>query len=597
MKLSKLYSNSKLFKEIEFNEGLNVIVGRVLNQNNLKSDSHNLGKSTLIYLLDFMFLKELAKGNFLKDNHDKFKNHVFYLEIKVRNNCFITIRRDVKNHTKISLKIHEKGKQDFRNEIFWDYTDLPLTTNHIEKNPKVILNNIFAFQMVPYNFRTYLNYFLRTQYDYDQVFKLSKYRGGDITWKPAIATLLGFKGELLANKYRLESDITKEEQLIKDMESELKVSLSDLNRINTLLDVNEKKKLNIISQIDNFDFYLRERELNRDLIESVETNIAKYNTEEYKLKYEIQAIKESMDNQVKFNLDAITKLFGDVKIYFPDQLRKDYEDLVDFNKKITVERDRYLAENLLRHESRLRDIYSELNRFNKQRTEILSVLKEKDSFTKFKKYQMELVEIENEISQLLSKLDNLEAVQVIHKRRMELLRKMDELIQSIQSHFSEENLLYKNIQFTFTDLVEKIIDETAILFYTFNSMNNIEFEAKFTSIEDAQLTSKSDGYSYRKMLCVCFDLSVILNYLDKDFFRFIYHDGSLESLSATKKITYLDTITELCRTNDIQYIFTTLEDDIPREADGSLYKITEKDIVLTLDDREDFKGRLFGFDF
>jgi len=270
---------------------------------------------------------------------------------------------------------------------------------------------------------------------------------------------------------------------------------------------------------------------------------------------------------------------------------------VAFNRKITEERNKYLNENLLSCEEKLGNVHFKLKQLNAERNKILSVLKESDSFAKFKRYQMDLVDIENEISQLLNKLDNLEALQKIAKRKMDLVRKLDKIIQDIKDHLSAPNELFKNIRSVFAELVEKIIDETAILFHRLNSSNNVEFEAKITSLEEGMLTSKSDGYTYRKMLCVCFDLSVLINYCNKNFFKFVYHDGSLESLSHTKKITYLETIRNICDEYEIQYIFTTLEDDIPKNGDGSYFIIEDQDIILTLDDDEDNKGRLFGFEF
>lgn len=225
MKISKIYSSNIKFKEIDFNDGFNIILGKVTNKKNLNSDSHNLGKSTLIDLIDFMFLKEIKKGHFLKDNIDKFENYTFFMELKKSENNFITIKRNVKTNTKISLKLHKKGKQDFRYETDWDYKELPLTTPDTSKNPKDILNRYWGFnEVLPYNYRQFLNYFLRTQYDYDEVFKLSKFRGADSTWKPAIADLFGLDGELLKEKYRLDSEILADQELLAEFEGKLNKS-------------------------------------------------------------------------------------------------------------------------------------------------------------------------------------------------------------------------------------------------------------------------------------------------------------------------------------------------------------------------------------
>ena len=67
MKLSQLYAN-KSFKHVKFNDGLNLVLAKVTKKLDLNKDSHGLGKSTLIEVLDFMLLKEI-KGE------DTFKKH------------------------------------------------------------------------------------------------------------------------------------------------------------------------------------------------------------------------------------------------------------------------------------------------------------------------------------------------------------------------------------------------------------------------------------------------------------------------------------------------------------------------------------------
>ena len=50
MKLSQLYAN-KSFKNIVFNDGLNLVLAKVTKKLDLNKDSHNLGKTTLIATL------------------------------------------------------------------------------------------------------------------------------------------------------------------------------------------------------------------------------------------------------------------------------------------------------------------------------------------------------------------------------------------------------------------------------------------------------------------------------------------------------------------------------------------------------------------
>ena len=125
MKLSRLYSNDARFHSIVFNDGLNVVLGKVTRRYDMLRDSHNLGKSSLIEVLDFMMLKELKADSFFKKYANIFSSHIFYIELLLNDSTYLTIRRAVANpnnisfiKSEVSCKCHEHTK--------WDVT-LPLT--------------------------------------------------------------------------------------------------------------------------------------------------------------------------------------------------------------------------------------------------------------------------------------------------------------------------------------------------------------------------------------------------------------------------------------------------------------------------------------
>ncbi|MBA3241378.1 MAG: hypothetical protein H0T60_09170, partial [Acidobacteria bacterium] len=71
---------------------------------------------------------------------------------------------------------------------------------------KDVLNGWLAFDAFPgWDYRKGLSYFLRTQNDYRDVFRVEKFqRSADIFWKPYMADLLGLPGDMILAKY--ESD-------------------------------------------------------------------------------------------------------------------------------------------------------------------------------------------------------------------------------------------------------------------------------------------------------------------------------------------------------------------------------------------------------
>ena len=109
MKLVRLYSNRpSVFLPIAFNgivdTDLSVIFARITRPKDIRKDSHNLGKTILISLIDFLLLKEVNDSNsFLIKHMDRFSDFNFYLEILTPDGSFVTIQRAVETHTRISL--------------------------------------------------------------------------------------------------------------------------------------------------------------------------------------------------------------------------------------------------------------------------------------------------------------------------------------------------------------------------------------------------------------------------------------------------------------------------------------------------------------
>ena len=119
MKLIKLYCNQK-FKQITFNRdggGLNVILADILSTSD-ESNTHNLGKSLLLDIIDFCLLAKLSNSHWLitttdSDGAPLFEDYVFYLEIELNSGKFVTIRRSVSQATKIGFLENNKSAEGY----------------------------------------------------------------------------------------------------------------------------------------------------------------------------------------------------------------------------------------------------------------------------------------------------------------------------------------------------------------------------------------------------------------------------------------------------------------------------------------------------
>ncbi len=593
MKLSKIYASDSRFTPINFNEGFNVIYGDVdieVDHSTGKVQEHNIGKTSLVYLIDFLLLKGVNKNNFFGKYREKFSDWVFFLEVKLNNKEYLTIRRAVNPNTKISFKKHLSKNQDFIQEEDWDYKDISINSNDTKKKPKYILEKVYLqFDLYKeFNYRSFLSYLLRTQNDYQDVFRLNKFRGKDKDWKPSLFQLFGFNASLLQKKYDLDIEIAEENKHIKKLQSKHD-SNSKIYKIKAAIEAKEIEKREIQEKIDYFDFYQKEKNINFDLVKNIEKEISKLNKKRYVSAHNIEQIQRSLESENKplLQVNEIKQLFEEVKIFFPDSLSKDYKDVLNFSSQITKEREKYLKEELLDLQSNQEKTTEKLKQLNRDRGEILSFLKEKDTFVKYKKYQEDLIKIENEIFIYQQTLAGVKTIENYQKSISNTKDKIKEIADSIKNEIDTDSTDYQKIKRIFQKIYKKTFEFTALLIVEPNKAGNVNFETSVLNISQ-DLTGKGEGYTSTKILCASFVLAVLIHYSSNSFFRFAYHDGILESWGNNHKIHFINLIRDYCEEFGIQYILTLIKSDIPQN-----FQIENKEIVRTLGK----KNVLFGFEF
>ena len=327
MKFSKIYSNKiTQFHNIEFNEGLNVILAEIRDKSKTEKDTHGLGKTLLISIIDFLLLKNISQKSKFFLTKGGFEEQVFFAELKLNSGKYIIIRRGVDNPTKISFKINEYKLDGFQTQLNWDEENLPLD------KAKQKLNEYLEFDVLPaWSYRKPVTYFLRTQNDFRDVFKLDKFKGRDKDWKPFMFDVLGFNGAVIRQKYDLEDEKKELEKKIDLLQQEADINIEERDKIAGLLDIKSDDKKKIGDKIDKFNFYENDKAINQELVENIDSRIQLLNTKRYSLSFEIKKIESSLSaKQDTINLNKLKILYADVEIHFPDNLVHDYEMLLDF---------------------------------------------------------------------------------------------------------------------------------------------------------------------------------------------------------------------------------------------------------------------------
>ena len=187
MKISKIYANNDNFKTIEFDKGINFIL----------SDSNGVGKTSLFKLIDFCLLGD---KHFLGNEH--FKDYIFYIELQIASNRYMTIKRPIKSGKNIELKITKQKSILLDEKSFNKKGSLGIAKSFFENKVNYSINK----------FRTYITYFLRDEANQNNAFILNKHTSlNEIEYKTIVSSLLGIDGRKIRKKYELDELIKKED--------------------------------------------------------------------------------------------------------------------------------------------------------------------------------------------------------------------------------------------------------------------------------------------------------------------------------------------------------------------------------------------------
>ena len=593
MKLSRLYSNKPdLFEPVDFVPGLNVILAEIRLPENRKKDTHNLGKSTLRSLLDFCFLAKQDNSFFLFKHPNLFEEFIFFLEIELADASYVTIRRSVKEASKISFKKHEASHQDLTASpaSAWDHLDMPF------KRAGAMLDSLLDWRALkPWSYRKGLGYQLRSQDDFRDVFQLYKFVGVHSDWKPFLAHILGFSAQLVASHYEKEDQIKKKEATSQAVKNELGGTIEDISKIEGILLLKQQEAEKKQKLLDAFDFRTQDKDRTKQLVDEIDEQIAALNVERYSLNQNKKKILASLeDDQILFNPDEAQRLFEQAGVLFQGQIKKDFEQLIAFNRAITEERRGYLQEERGEIETELKRVSAKLNTLGKQRSAILAFLSDTDVFNKYKQISDEMVTLRADINSLERQRSFLHRLQELRTDIRALTEESGHLQTQIEADVEQQNAdkssLFSSIRLFFSEIVEDVITRKALLSVSPNKEGHLEFKAEILD-ESGNATSADLGHTYRKLLCIAFDLAVLRAHLDVKFPRFVFHDGAFESLDDRKKKNLLAVIRRYADLG-IQPIITLIDSDLPTRNKEDSPVFNQSEIVLTLHDEND-QGRLF----
>ena len=593
MRLVRLYSNQpQLFEPIEFNDGFSVVLGEIRIPENRNLDTHNLGKTTIAQLIDFCLLKGKDQSFFLFKHEDRFAGFKFFIEIRLPDERFLTIGRAVIPGSKVDLKRSDTPIADATklDDSEWDHNNVAF------ERARTLLDGMLGFEALqPWGFRNLVGYLIRNQYDYQDVFQLGKFSGKHQSWKPFVAHLLGMEADLAKDLYDKREARDQVAETLRTIIGDWGAEDTDPSVISGLMAVKERQIQQKQAGLESLNFRDEDARTTAEVVEDTETRIAAMNEERYRLSHLVSRLEDSLlEKQIVFKPADATALFEQAGVVLPNQLERDYEQLIAFNQAITAERRDALKSQLDSSRERMATISGELETLNVKRTQSLEFLRESDAVVKFKDLSSELTELRAELNTLESKLEAASRLGELRREHRTLTEQFNELQSEAEEQIAQisrdEKSLFARLRQHFGEIVHGVVGQNAILALKVNASGGLDFTAEFVT-EAGVATAGDEGTSYKKLLCIAFDLAMLRAYEGVSFPRFVYHDGALEQLELRKREKLIGVFREYV-SYGIQPIITVLDSDLPSSVDDTPRTVARAEVIVTLHD-DGKEGRVF----
>lgn len=593
MRISRLYSNKPhVFHPIVFNPGFSAVMAEIRLPENRALDTHNLGKTTVGEILDYCLLKSKNNSFFLFRHGDLFAEFVFFLEVQLPDGGFLTIARPVDPGSRVDLVQTETSVPDVSSlpDLNWNHTNLPFG------RAKLLLDGILGIDdLKPWGFRKLVGYLIRSQRDYLDVFQLGKFSGKHQDWKPFVAHLLGMDAEPVIDLYNKREEVADAESHLSAIVQEWGSDDVDPSVLDGLISVKRRDVQSKSQVLDSFSFREEDSEKTTDLVERTEFQIAALNEEAYRLTQLLARLEESLaQDKVIFRTEDAEKLFQQAGVSFGEQIKRDYRQLLEFNRAITEERRVVLKDQRAEARLRLDEIGTVLVDLNSERSRSLDFLRETDTLEKYKELSRELTVVQTELASLEGKRDAVARLLDLRRDLRTLKEDYGHLQTEVETQIvtisRNDSSTFGRMRQYFTEIIYEVLGQNALLAIRTNNAGGLEFTAEF--IDDGGAATSADrGTSYKKLLCIAFDLALLRTRIDIPFPRFVYHDGAFEQLEPRKREKLIAVLRQYSDLG-LQPMVSLLDSDLPSPLGGGQHTLSTDDLVVTLHD-EGQDGRLF----
>lgn len=573
IRLNRLYSESNIFEEISFHDGVNIILGEKYDDSSVKGRKTNgVGKSMSIEFLDFGFLNDYEKSRIAKIPKEVFpleENVILDLDI---GDEAITIKRNRKQADQ--PVIIREGRtvsfdklQDAREYL----TGLIFPKLNGKKVPS--FRNLFSILM-----RDERSEFT----DIIKCHDLTKKIPDDLS---AHLFLLGFSLEAYKNILETIKEIEAVNTVIakdkKELTQEGKKKISDVKaELNALED--ELQKLE--DAIESFKTNETFDSMEADLIE-LEDLLDQLRKRQKALRYDYEKIRK-MPKPEQIDDREIELVYNQFKSELGNAVVKSLNEVVGFKNKIEEFQRTLVNQKAKELESQLKSIAEQIRVLDDEYSEKLKVI-DKKGVLKNLKVSLKIYEAKKDsISHTKFLFDQYEKNE--KKKRMLNLQKTQQLME-IDSEIEQNKEIMDDFIDTILEIHESIMGNKECSF----SLQTVDKARKKTPVELTLRIYDDGSHSVDRTKVFIYDMALLFNQYTRDRHPlFLVHDNifDVDQDTLVQCLNYIYKQEE--QYQDFQYILTLNRDKIENEEQRKLIQmdIDEHQVAVFTKEKK-FLGR------
>lgn len=573
IRLNRLYSESNIFEEISFHDGVNIILGEKYDDSSVKGRKTNgVGKSMSIEFLDFGFLNDYEKSRIAKIPKEVFpleENVILDLDI---GDEAITIKRNRKQADQ--PVIIREGRtvsfdklQDAREYL----TGLIFPKLNGKKVPS--FRNLFSILM-----RDERSEFT----DIIKCHDLTKKIPDDLS---AHLFLLGFSLEAYKNTLETIKEIEAVNTVIakdkKELTQEGKKKISDVKAESNALE-DELQKLE--DAIESFKTNETFDSMEADLIE-LEDLLDQLRKRQKALRYDYEKIRK-MPKPEQIDDREIELVYNQFKSELGNAVVKSLNEVVGFKNKIEEFQRTLVNQKAKELESQLKSIAEQIRVLDDEYSEKLKVI-DKKGVLKNLKVSLKIYEAKKDsISHTKFLFDQYEKNE--KKKRMLNLQKTQQLME-IDSEIEQNKEIMDDFIDTILEIHESIMGNKECSF----SLQTVDKARKKTPVELTLRIYDDGSHSVDRTKVFIYDMALLFNQYTRDRHPlFLVHDNifDVDQDTLVQCLNYIYKQEE--QYQDFQYILTLNRDKIENEEQRKLIQmdIDEHQVAVFTKEKK-FLGR------